>query len=289
MKSYRRAFTLIELLVVIAIIAILAAILFPVFARAKVMAKGAASISNMKQIGISHMMYMADYEDRAVLVGTTNEADSPFLLNGVPYKPWSWLLWPYMKNANIQQDPLRSAEPVNVAGANQQIFWAYRNHYGYAFTVYSPTLFTTGGWQVNTIKSTTIGQPASTVMFSLKKGRNNQADWLWVNSPVWMANLVAPPHCGSGDYTTVNPVSICAPAVRWGSNGYTSEIPPIVEGRHTGGNAFRKNNQHIVCMGDGHVKGMASPQLAAGTNWTPTTPSGSITITDINRYMWDND
>jgi prepilin-type N-terminal cleavage/methylation domain-containing protein len=58
-----RAFTLIELLVVIAIIAILAAILFPVFAQAKAAAKKTAAISNAKQIGLGEMMYMGDVDD----------------------------------------------------------------------------------------------------------------------------------------------------------------------------------------------------------------------------------
>src|SRR5277367_3740890 len=58
-----RAFTLIELLVVIAIIAILAAILFPVFAQAKLAAKKTVSISNQKQHGLGIIMYAGDYDD----------------------------------------------------------------------------------------------------------------------------------------------------------------------------------------------------------------------------------
>src|SRR5476649_2375745 len=63
MRVLRDAFTLIELLVVIAIIAILAAILFPVFAQAKNAAKGAACISNMRQIGFASMLYVGDNDD----------------------------------------------------------------------------------------------------------------------------------------------------------------------------------------------------------------------------------
>jgi prepilin-type N-terminal cleavage/methylation domain-containing protein len=59
----KRGFTLIELLVVIGIIALLAAILFPVFARAKASAKSTTCISNLHQIGVSMLLYMNDYDD----------------------------------------------------------------------------------------------------------------------------------------------------------------------------------------------------------------------------------
>src|SRR5438105_1605400 len=74
MKAERNAFTLIELLVVIAIIAILAAILFPVFARAREQARKASCTSNVKQLGLAWMMYAQDHDE---MFPPTNSPTAP--------------------------------------------------------------------------------------------------------------------------------------------------------------------------------------------------------------------
>ncbi|MFQ6099566.1 MAG: DUF1559 domain-containing protein, partial [Armatimonadota bacterium] len=95
----RHGFTLIELLVVIAIIAILAAILFPVFARAKAKAKQASCMSNLKQIGLAVLMYASDYDDRYTPAARR--------VPGVPGNGMWWpvLLQPYSKNIQIYDCP----------------------------------------------------------------------------------------------------------------------------------------------------------------------------------------
>lgn len=97
-----KAFTLIELLVVIAIIAILAAILFPVFAQAKAAAKSTADLSNQKQITLGLIMYGNDYDD-TFSPGNGNDADA-----GTFSRTWIEKNAPYIKSLAIFQSPLDS-------------------------------------------------------------------------------------------------------------------------------------------------------------------------------------
>jgi len=109
-SNLHNAFTLIELLVVIAILAILAAILFPVFSRAKLAAKGSASLSNAKRIAISSMLDSCDYDDHFILGGQWHAHDQrelDILDRSGWYMPWTGLTELYLKNRDILVSPKR--------------------------------------------------------------------------------------------------------------------------------------------------------------------------------------
>lgn len=95
-RARSSAFTLIELLVVIAIIAILAAILFPVFGRARENARRSSCQSNLKQIGLGLMQYTQDYDELNVPI----QIQAP-----VADTPWHFLLQPYIKSVQIFKCP----------------------------------------------------------------------------------------------------------------------------------------------------------------------------------------
>jgi len=98
----KRGFTLIELLVVIAIIAILAAILFPVFAQARESARKTTCLNNVKQLALAHLMYANDYDE--TLATSWSEA--------FPGE-FSWYVQPYVKNLNILLCPDRSTSTAS--------------------------------------------------------------------------------------------------------------------------------------------------------------------------------
>lgn len=135
----KKAFTLIELLVVIAIIAILAAILFPVFAQAKLAAKKTQGLAQMKGIGTAVHLYQSDYDDS--LPTWDYFFSEPYACGGVARPPmppswqrlWDALLLPYVKSANpanqqwagVWQSPGAEYGPTvgRSIGINQLLVW----------------------------------------------------------------------------------------------------------------------------------------------------------------------
>ncbi|MEP6757314.1 MAG: prepilin-type N-terminal cleavage/methylation domain-containing protein [Chthonomonadales bacterium] len=179
----RNGFTLIELLVVIAIIAILAAILFPVFAQAREKARAASSLSNTKQISLSFMMYSQDYDEQVVLTyfpGTSVAGVAPGCTRpsspGNPDQPcgaqtpgWPYLLQPYIKSYAVYRCP-SAGDPFGIysnASFNWWFNWSRFANYGYNWVYLCPTPATAagsaGGQQPAALAA--INSPAQTVAF----------------------------------------------------------------------------------------------------------------------------
>jgi len=154
----RTGFTLIELLVVIAIIAILAAILFPVFARAREKARQTSCLSNLKQLGTAWVMYAQDYDER-VMASHQPPVQSP------RWDMWIWQktdgtvdsrLMPYVKNQSMFVCPSLPSS-----------LWTYGTNYyfaGYA----QATLGSPGTWAYGYggAAMAAIGRPAEVLVFS---------------------------------------------------------------------------------------------------------------------------
>ena len=122
----KRGFTLIELLVVIAIIAILAAILFPVFARARENARKSSCQNNMKQLALGFKQYLNDFDERYPIVAVANTTGS-----NTSYAPpygWADALQPYIRNTQVYQCPSDTAEATDNSGQNGfSDYWYNKN------------------------------------------------------------------------------------------------------------------------------------------------------------------
>lgn len=141
-RNRRAAFTLIELLIVIAIIALLATILFPVFARARENARRAACQSNLRQIGLGFSQYIQDNDEHYPL-NAWCPAWAPGCAAASPPTPdrptlWFHALDPYVKSVQIHNCP---TSPYQVQYTDSTGHWVYNSGSSYGWNVYwDPTV-----------------------------------------------------------------------------------------------------------------------------------------------------
>jgi prepilin-type N-terminal cleavage/methylation domain-containing protein/prepilin-type processing-associated H-X9-DG protein len=159
----RRGFTLIELLVVIAIIAILAAILFPVFAKAREKAKQASCASNLRQIGLAVIMYVQDYDE--IMPDNTWQDSSG---TWVQHLTAADRTYPYIKNSQIFCCPSRSEVGPCATQVGSPFPYVNRCSYGY------------NNWVVGGRRSSDIKAPSN--LFMVMDAQNWWND-SWSNAP----------------------------------------------------------------------------------------------------------
>jgi len=286
-SSYNRrsnsAFTLIELLVVIAIIAILAAILFPVFAQAREKARQTSCMSNQKQMATGVLMYIQDYDEVNPRFRTTVAEETP--LGQTNRLTALMFCQPYIKNIQIYRCP-------DQPDAGSPSIWT---------TSYPSNISIWGGYAINVdyleysadcsnynlasnpgsgppTPIAAIGKPAETVMLSgtaLAAGTGSFAN----------ANANYP--IGGGYYYLFAPATETTPEAcvwsngAWGQGSLMGPYGGFESTRHGG------NMGGLVAFCDGHVKFMTAGRLAQGTDWDPTKQNTNIHVIDRNLYLWD--
>ncbi len=152
----RKGFTLIELLVVIAIIAILAAILFPVFARAREKARQTSCLSNLKQIALASRMYGQDYDETVTPCQVGG--------SGRPYYMFPELLTPYIKNTQVFICPSRSGQGwIGNGNGSGPPFACVKA--GAIATNYSPNYCISAGY-ATTVKEAQLIRPAESIEYA---------------------------------------------------------------------------------------------------------------------------
>jgi prepilin-type N-terminal cleavage/methylation domain-containing protein len=280
----RRAFTLIELLVVIAIIAILAAILFPVFAQAKTAAKKSSSLSNVKQLGTAAAMYMGDVDDMLPLESNADLAPGTSLatqLNAGTAQTWVLLLQPYVKNYGILVDP-GLGDTENFYGSGP-LAWYYNqerfSQYGYNYMFLSPWYDCVSALA----RSGTQGvRPAQTIMFTTSQSFTTapQRGYYQANAPgAWPIIAPAPHACIRWDGTQ-------------GSGNWSANVGIAGKGKITSSTRIKQYNGGVVSFLDGHAKFMTDGDMASGTDYGSAVYNNGAegaTITDVNKYWWTLD
>jgi len=216
----RKGFTLIELLVVIAIIAILAAILFPVFAQAREKARQTSCASNVRQLGLAFRMYIQDYDEHFPFGGWR-----PTTAMGNDDGTWDWQnsIAPYVKNKGLFRCP--SSTDLDEDPSNPQA-WAWNRN---------PVSYLMNNWLArdrNPVSDAAVVEPSTCWMVydgHSDWGQLHGTDWMGRPNTTWLME----------DTTFGSAASLVTGWLSW--QGFTWGLP-----RHNGG--------ANICYADGHVK-----------------------------------
>lgn len=281
---------------VIAIIAILAAILFPVFAQAKLAGKKAVFASSYRQVAMGISMYASDNDDAFAPANQTARLPGWFYCFGCGRPDYTWveLTQPYIKAWNVQRCPIDSNatdqglaldpmtnQPLNSTDPNYYYAWAARSNIGLNYIFLSPWYASLTGAGSEPISMSRITQPSNTIA---------TIDTMWyrdmsTGAPKGGGNWIAEAPCvrdSSGNYLV--PTSNIA---NWYSYGGWNPNP-------TGQAPFRWsefggafpwfNKRFTTGFADGHVKSLSVGEVAKGCDVRPSFGGAAY---DGDAYKWD--
>jgi len=274
-RTSKSGFTLIELLVVIAIIAILAAILFPVFAAAREKARQTSCASNMKQLGLAVLQYCNDYDGFAPCGTGFNyngfANNYPFAMDFIG-SGWAGQIYPDLKSTGVFTCPDEQVLPQASGGGNQYTVVSYAWNWNINSTNIGGAYGGSADSSITAIAlggTMTLNSPAMTVMFTEVKGVNvpNISNFE-IPAGTTPGTPIAESPVSDGDAQLCHPAGLLLETGPLGDEGQEFLDPKNPNGRHSGGANY--------ALWDGHVKWLKGTTVCEGAS-TWSQPYGATT------------
>lgn len=284
-----RAFTLIELLVALAIVAVIAGVLFPVFASARNAARRASCLSNFRNVTFATAMYLDDYNDRYMPVnhlpgvGADSRNDRTWVQLVLPYvQSFSVFHCPSDSTQRPHEDSVFDEDLVPGDTTTQYYRASLRSNAGYNYQYFAPIVRTATAWEARPIVGSSITEPGRTLVFvdsvwSLKGGvPSGGGSWLVV-PPCRYTVDDGGVRRDSFTETVVGRVQVYTTSEGWGTPNDDSSL-------QYGGAWPWHSGRMNVGRADG---GATSQTLTDLTRGCDVRPEWAGHISDRNAYIWD--
>jgi hypothetical protein len=255
------------------------------------------TLSNVKQDALAEIMYQTDYDDTFVLAAAWNTGNDPVSWSStMSVSTWVWLVQPYQKNADIDNDPM-APTVAPPSGWPKAVWVSLFSSIGYNYGGLSPFMLpaSSGGLPyTQTVSSTALSNPAGMPMFAGKDAASEMTsgtEYVYAyqfnsgvdNGPM-LNNTIERPFCNEANYCLAS----------WGYDMTSDEqgqvdtllSDNILAGARTGRCALRNSSNAVFSFADGHAKKLTPGAASVGTNFNINQSSSLTVITNADTYLW---